>query len=509
MNIYKSERAIANKIKDNKILCYSKAINTDKNFNDSLLSLAEKGISVNNNFAFADLNDSDLYFHQSILVSTNWNSNDDVFLPDQVWAARQSPNHKPTNFEHNSTKIVGHIVGNYAINTENELIPDDTLVDELPSKFHILTNAVIYRVWHSDATYQEQVEELITAIESGEMYVSMEAMFPDFSYALGSEDGNIKIISRNENTAFLSEHLRIYGGTGSYGDFKVGRVPKNIRFIGKGYTKNPANKESVTFSKDNIFSFNKISFAENFEKDKKNGVSLNSKQISNGDSFMSENNKQIEELIAKNTSLQTQLENIQAELAKADIQKYETKVSDLTENNKVLSAKLESATQDVEELKTALSEKEKSLEEAVAKTKELQESLDTIKAESIYAARVAKFESLGFDNEVAQKKAKTFANLTDEQFEEVVAEMKPYEKKDKEKAMKEKEDKAKAEEELSKNDELDKEGTANAEKVDVESLETDENIASAAEISDEETNDENTVSLAAAISSKLKVTENK
>ena len=39
----------------------------------------------------------DLALVVSILVSTGWNRNDDIFTPEEVWAARLSPLHKPMN----------------------------------------------------------------------------------------------------------------------------------------------------------------------------------------------------------------------------------------------------------------------------------------------------------------------------------------------------------------------------------------------------------------------------
>ena len=39
----------------------------------------------------------DLYYLQSILVSTGWNKNDDVFDPQELWSARSTPEDKPFN----------------------------------------------------------------------------------------------------------------------------------------------------------------------------------------------------------------------------------------------------------------------------------------------------------------------------------------------------------------------------------------------------------------------------
>ena len=40
--------------------------------------------------------DDDIYHVYSILVSTSWNKNDDVFDKDEVWASKEPPKYKPT-----------------------------------------------------------------------------------------------------------------------------------------------------------------------------------------------------------------------------------------------------------------------------------------------------------------------------------------------------------------------------------------------------------------------------
>ena len=57
--------------------------------------------------AFGSVQDADMYYVQSILVSSNWNRNDDVFDPQEVWKAKETPEHKPTNVNHDENLIVG------------------------------------------------------------------------------------------------------------------------------------------------------------------------------------------------------------------------------------------------------------------------------------------------------------------------------------------------------------------------------------------------------------------
>ena len=51
----------------------------------------------------------DLYYIESVLVSTGWNKNDDVFLTDATWQARNTPEDKQFNYMHNEDDIIGHL----------------------------------------------------------------------------------------------------------------------------------------------------------------------------------------------------------------------------------------------------------------------------------------------------------------------------------------------------------------------------------------------------------------
>ena len=67
----------------------------------------------------------DLYYLKSILVSTGWNKNDDVFDPKELWIAKETPEDKPFNFMHDEKDIIGHITGNTVVDFE----PQETYLD--------------------------------------------------------------------------------------------------------------------------------------------------------------------------------------------------------------------------------------------------------------------------------------------------------------------------------------------------------------------------------------------
>ena len=197
----------------------------------------------------ASVSDADLYYVQSILVSSSWNRNDDVFDRAEVWAARKTPEDKPTNLEHDENLIIGHITSNWPIDNEGKTIADDIEVDELPEKFHIVTGSVIYKAF-TDPELKERAAKLISEIEEGTKYVSMECYFKGFDYGLTDKiTGNYKVLSRNDSTAYLTKYLKAYGGQGEHDNYKIGRVLRNITFSGKGFVNKPANPDSIIFRK--------------------------------------------------------------------------------------------------------------------------------------------------------------------------------------------------------------------------------------------------------------------
>jgi len=81
----------------------------------------------------------------------------------------------------------------------------------------------------------------------------MECFFKGFDYGLiNKTTGEYKVLGRNEETSFLTKHLRAYGGVGEYQDHKIGRVLRDITFSGKGFVNKPANPESVIFTKNDL-----------------------------------------------------------------------------------------------------------------------------------------------------------------------------------------------------------------------------------------------------------------
>jgi hypothetical protein len=153
----------------------------------------------------------DLYYLNSILVSTGWNKNDDVFDKNETWAAKDTPVDKQFNFMHDESDIIGHITSSIVIDESGQEIDNIASIN----RFDIATSAVLYNSW-TTSELKERMTKIIAEIEEGKWFVSMECLFSNFDYAVVSPNGENKVISRDEGSAFLTKHLRSYGGTGEY-----------------------------------------------------------------------------------------------------------------------------------------------------------------------------------------------------------------------------------------------------------------------------------------------------
>ncbi len=417
IKIYEAEASIAELITNNSIAYCSKAEKLVVPEGQKLYAAAgTKPI------------DLELYYPtRSILATTVWNKNDDVFSPLHTWAARHTPVHSPTNIDHDHTKIVGHITDSWVIDAEGKLIEDDTEEKDLPEKFHLCNGALIYK-YSREKTLMTRAETLIEEIESGKKFVSMECLFPDFDYAVISPEKGYYVVKREETSAFLTKHLRIYGGSGSYNGNKIGRFLKNMVFSGKGYVDNPANPESIIFDSETEFNFSSASVKDinwfNVEDKTIIGVDINIKQLSLSEDVtenlnMADENKVIEKLEAQIASLTKQLveadvkaKNDEIESLKAQVAKAAAEVETQKAVAEEFKAQVAVAQEEVTKVKAEVAEL------TTAKT-ELEEKVNVAVKNETRATRIAKLIDGGVAKEEAEAKVTKFEALSSEQFDAV------------------------------------------------------------------------------------------
>ncbi len=372
-------------------------------------------------FVKAAKDDDDIYHVYSILVSTSWNKNDDVFHKDEVWASKDTPKYKPTNLEHDEKQIVGGIIDNWAVDNDFQLIDKNTDTNDLPDHYHILVSSVIYRQWQ-DPEYRDRVLDLIEKIEAGEKYVSMECIFSGFDYAVVDPSGKNHVLVRNDETAFLTQHLRSYGGTGDYQNHQVGRLLRHITFSGKGFVDKPANPESIIFDKNKQFDFNQASFSDKSSLFTKDGVlsQVDNPNILNTQESYDMSNEILNDQIAE---LKSNLESVQAEnktltdkLAEANVDKYEQSIKEQSEQLTVRAEQIETLTKELEDSKTSIADITVKFETVT----EAHDKLATQIAEMEGADKIRTRKSLlfdaGFSDEEVEAKIETFGDLSDEQF---------------------------------------------------------------------------------------------
>lgn len=422
----------------------------------------------------------DLFPVNTILVSTGWNQNDDIFDRAYTWSARYSPEDKPFNLGHDPNKIIGHITGRRVIDIDYHLVPDDTTTEDLPDKFHILTSAVIYRhISGRDKELTAEMAEIIEGIQRGDWYVSMEVLFNDFDYGLSDAHGNQRVIARREETAFLTKHLRRYQGTGQYQAYKIGRVLKGMTFSGKGLVEEPANPESIIFNEATSFA----GALATLEDEKRIFTTV----ANSGEISMAETNELLKE---QNESLKNTVAHMETKLAELDAQAVQEKldafqktiderdgsIADLNSQIETHTASEKELTGAVKTAKAATADAEKKLEEA-------QTELNKIAAEAKKTERVSALVDKGVDKADAESIVEEFDALSDEKFEKVVAMQADLveakngfmDKKKKEEEEKKKKAKAAAAEAGSESDDSsDEEGEAAADGTDLDGAEADE-----------------------------------
>lgn len=334
----------------------------------------------------------DLYYIKSVLVSTGWNKNDDVFSNEATWAARNTPEDKQFNFMHNENDIIGHITGSYVIDRNGNAVANDN--NDAPEEFDIITEAVLYNSW-SNLENRERMNTIIEEIEAGKWFVSMECLFAGFDYALISPDGNHKVIARSDDSSFLTKHLRAYGGTGEYEGYKIGRSLRDISFSGKGLVSKPANPRSVILDASKAFSINENS----------------SSILTQGDKDMSDQNivEQQPEVVATATEISSETPTTEA-----NVLELQQSLSSTEQANKVLTEAVAEKEKTIESLKDAIAAKDAELSDVKAE-------MQKMKKKEKMAMRKASLIQAGFDEAEAEQSLELYDTLEDSAFESIVA----------------------------------------------------------------------------------------
>ena len=324
---------------------------------------------------------------------------------------------------HNEDDIIGHITGSYVVDHEGNHLSQE----EKPEQFDIITQAVLYTSWSGEEK-RERMNKIIAEIEEGKWFVSMECLFPAFDYALQTTEGQTKIIERNEASAFLTKHLRAYGGEGTYENYRIGRLLRNLAFSGKGLVSKPANPRSIILDK-----------GEYFDESKSQTLTISSiKEMK-----MSDHDKQIEDLRAELAEAKAANEALKEQVVAEQQSEFEAKIQ-------ALEATIAEQAGTIEAKDATIAEQAEAIKNGEEDMKKKMDELREMKKKEAMMKRRAQLEEAGLDAEEASATVESFDGVNDEAFEAVVAMMKKkYAKEHDDKKEKEEKDaKAEIEEEL-------------------------------------------------------------
>ena len=405
---YEIEDGIADSVKSTASVAYCSPATIHKgNWTTPTEVLFPKNENVLEQVVAQNKDQFDLFYLESVLVSTGWNKNDDVFLAEATWEARNTPEDKQFNYMHDENDIIGHITGSYVLTKDGRRLSNDN-DESRPEEFDIITQAVLYNSW-TNPENRERMQQIIAEIQEGKWFVSMECLFAGFDYAMMDEKGAARLIERNESSAFLTKYLRSYGGNGEYKNYKIGRALRQISFSGKGLVSKPANPRSIILLPKSVASFN---------------VSEKISDFSIGENVMTETTaleKQIEDLKAElasakeeNKTIKAQIEEVKDKEITSKIQAFETVITEKDQSIAEMEETIKSTQAKIAELEDALT---KSNEQLQAAMKDMQE----MKKKEKMQKRMAALLEVGFEQEEAEESLASFQDLTDESFESVVA----------------------------------------------------------------------------------------
>lgn len=346
-----------------------------------------------------------MFFH-CVLVSTNWNKNDDIFVPKETWAALYTPVNKPVNINHNGNseceenQTIGVINTAYPSDKKYNILTSDSI--EPPAEFYnIIVGATLWEEY-----WKDEVALIKDNILSNKQFVSMECLFDGFNYGLKEANSpSVKVLPRNEETAWLSKHLRAYGGSGfvliNGVKYKIGRILVGITFSGMGLVTKPANDGSIVFN--DFLSFASVSDEEivNFSISSQNCVLNNIEEIN------------MPKDTETDVQAQAQIQTLNDKLSRAEVD-FAAKFEQAAQTIASLEAKIKDMTQCMQEKEDTCA----SLNAQVAayKDKEVQ-----MAKEKTAMARLASLQEFGdevistFGKDEGQVK-EALANLSEAEF---------------------------------------------------------------------------------------------
>jgi hypothetical protein len=238
MQIYPAEEKFKHLINDSSHICAAQAMLTTEPDNDFIEYLESAKKIPEEMKSMAHAKNPHLLYGKGIFVSTTMNGNDEIFIPEEVWAARFTPVNTHMDVQHQKQKIIGHNYGVRFLDAAGKEINPNQ--EKVPEYFDIESSFVMYK-----SIFPETVSEIQGLYKEKKGFISMECGINGFDYGFIDKQNRLAIIKRDGETAHLSANLRCYGGPGVFKEWRLGRVVRNINFKGSGWVNVPANPASI------------------------------------------------------------------------------------------------------------------------------------------------------------------------------------------------------------------------------------------------------------------------
>jgi hypothetical protein len=213
---------------------------------DSLKPLIPASVDLSNNIDLIGV-----AFNAAVV--NRFNKNHDGINTAAALALKNYFIHKPTNIEHNNTRIVGHIVNSgFSTFGENQPLSEQDVETEL-SPFNICLAAVVYKT--VEKGFAEALAESSDPNSPwfGKISASWEIGFSDYIIAVGSKNVRDAIlITDPEQIKEYSTYLKCNDGKGTTpkGEPVYRLITGKIYPLGIGFTSNPAAEVSGVITVD-------------------------------------------------------------------------------------------------------------------------------------------------------------------------------------------------------------------------------------------------------------------
>jgi hypothetical protein len=317
-------------------------------------------------------------------VVNEFNKNGDGIDTKTAIESVQQFIHKPTNIEHNKTKVVGHIV-NAGFSDYSDSTVLINIDEDQKDAFNIALGAVVYKTVDKDfATMLENSTNPENKMHNT-ISASWEIGFSEYSIAIGSKNlKDAEIISDPEKVMEMKGILKSFGGKGMTEDGRpVYRlITGKVYPLGIGFTMKPAANVKGVIS-------NEYTQKEDAEQEKE-------QLIDDSNKTQAKHLEKISDKISqklKNTVNNTKIMDLETLLSELKDSLAEKKFSEEAVAG-MTSTFAEAIKQKDDEYQASLEAAEKEKTEIAAAREELEKSVESIKEElKVAQERIGGFET--------------------------------------------------------------------------------------------------------------------